>query len=75
MGCDRLMTHLCWPHCRCGLLARPERTWLLVPNAVTHLNPARFKALGFRLFTFEDVPHPLPEAAVVSLRVPERGRA
>ena len=70
------MTHLCCPDCRLRF-TRPAGTYLTAcPECGDRPQPTTVEgAVGFRLFTLEDVPHPLPEAAVVSLPVPEPGRA
>ena len=70
------MTRLCCPQCRLRF-TRPAGTDLAAcpecgerPQSSTPEG-----AVGFRLFTVEDVPRPLPEAAVLSLWVLEPGRA
>lgn len=67
------MTHLCCPDCR--LRFTPTAVAYLdacpqcgaPPEAMVDLEAA----VGFRLFTLEDVPHPLPEAAAASLPLPD----
>ncbi len=66
------MTHVCCRGCRlrfspaaaAHLAACPECGG---PPAASDLEGT----LGFRLFTLDDAPHPLPEAIAVSIPVPD----
>ena len=69
------MTHVCCRHCR--LRFTPAAAAHLVscpecgepPQTLAGLE----ESLGFRLFRLADVPHSLPEAIAVSIRLPDPG--
>jgi hypothetical protein len=67
------MTHLCCPPCR--LRFTPAAAAYLVACPECGEPPQSLSVgdvLGFRMFTVEDVPQPLPEAIAVSMPAPNR---
>jgi hypothetical protein len=67
------MTHACCPHCRLRFTPAAAGYLAACPECDQPLQrSAGLEAtLGFRLFSPRDLPHPLPQAAEVSNRVPE----
>ena len=69
------MTHTHCPHCRLRFPPPAGAALVACPVCGEPLQPSSPEALvGFRLFTPEDVPHPLPEAVAASLPVPDPRR-
>jgi hypothetical protein len=69
------MTHTCCLHCRLRFPPPAGAPLVACPVCGEPLQPSSPEALvGFRIFTLEDVPHPLPEAVAVSLPIPANRR-
>jgi len=70
------MTHLCCPHCRLRFTPAAGAYLAACPECGEPPQPFSLEGtVGFRIFTLEEAPHSLPQAAVVSLPVPEPGEA
>jgi hypothetical protein len=70
------MTHLCCPGCRLRFTPAARAYLAACPKCGEQPQFSSLEGtVGFRIFRLEDVPDSLPEAAVVSLPVPEPGGA
>jgi hypothetical protein len=68
------MTHLCCPRCRLRFTPAASAFITTCPKCGESPQPvSRESSLGFRLFRPEDIPHELPEAAAMSIPIPDPG--
>ncbi len=67
------MTHVCCPGCRLRFTPAAAAHLAACPECGQPPQPIAGleRVLGFRLFTMQDLPDPLPEAAAVSVQIPE----
>src|SRR5579859_4300717 len=69
------VTHVCCPYCRLRFTPAAAAYLVACPECgEPHQTVSGHAGLvGFRLFTLEDVPHSLPEAAALSIPIPDPG--
>ena len=69
------MTHASCPDCRLRFAPAAAAYLPACPACGEPLQPLAglAAAMGYRLFTLEDVPHALPEAIEVSMPIPDPG--
>ena len=67
------MIHVCCPRCRLRFTPAAAAHLAACPECGEPPQPIASleSSVGFRLFRFEDLPHPLPEAAAVPIPVPD----
>ena len=66
------MTPLCCPVCRLRFTPAAAAHLVACPECGEPPQPSSLEGIvGFRLFTFEDIPHSLPEALAMTIPVPD----